>query len=85
MIHSTPNPEDYRMTHPEQGLPGALDAPGVAQDIARIPQADRVKLAILLVRDVEEGRCIGPLSRLAEEATAASGRILRRQFEQERG
>lgn len=73
------------MTHLKRGLLGALDAPGVAQDIARIPQADRVKLAILLVRDVEDGRCIGALSRLAEEATAASNRILRRQFEQECG
>ena len=72
------------MTHPTH-LPGALDAPGVARDIAHIPEPDRVRLAILLVRDVEDGRCIGALSRLAEEATAASGRILRRQFEQECG
>lgn len=73
------------MTHPKHGLPGALDAPGVAEDIARIPQADRVKLAILLVRDIEDTRCIGALHRLADEATGAGTRILRRQFEQECG
>lgn len=66
-------------------LPGVLDEAGVAQDIALIPEPDRVKLAILLVRDIDDARCIVPLHRLADEAMVASQRLLRRRFEQECG
>lgn len=65
---------------PTPPLSEAFDASATAAAIAHIPEPDRVKLALLLVRDIEDARCIAPLSRLAEEATDASVRILRRRL-----
>lgn len=63
----------------------ALDAPAVVADIHRIPQAERVKLAMLLVRDVDEFTCIMPLKRLAEQAGDLSAQLMRQRYERDCG
>lgn len=66
--------------------PEALpDFDDIARDIQLIPEADRVKLAILLIRDVNESTCIVPLRRLEAEAGDAAFRLVKARFQKECG
>lgn len=70
--------------HPSSPL-ASLNLPAIERDIARIPQSERVRLAILLVRDIDQDHCIMPLRRLANQANELSALLLRDRFERECG
>lgn len=59
--------------------------PSVEQVFSRIPPAERVRLAILLIRDVEDDTLAVPMKRLAREAEEAGKRLMRARFNRERG
>ncbi len=57
------------------------NAASLTDEISRIPQKERVELAILLVRDIDQPGCAMSLHRLSAVAMATYKDIRRAEFE----